>query len=659
MYGSMGNEEDEKEIMPLMERKNSIMQQTDEQFVKNPFGVEKGKAFWKKVSDTYGDGKEMTWDEALYGETAEEIIQRVVAENKDPMVHLIESIHDKFMSKVKDPRLCTGFIQRLTKIGSIILSKDRDTAREENRDPRYSLVMQNHPLKITVLHLLAERNLVDLADIYLSKEFYPGHVHVDSQKAPKKLPLECSLAKCHDEISYLIAKRMRRSRVRMLFQYDEISNAKFKYSDIIQNPKMQSTVIAILDACMNPDWPFVPTAKGENVEMAWSRLQDKPIQYHFDYRLLDDDQDSEQPIANGVQNEGFKHLQPSCLQLIVESKHSDVAISHPVIRVLVDRKWNLYGKQQIWQWFFIYMLFLVCLGLALFLDDTITPRKYQTTKEKARGVFEVITVIFSFGYFIEEIDQLMKERGQYFTDVYNGFDLFGVLLIFIIIPLRFTDHFEAENGVASAAFLINCLRIFKFFPAVQDLGLYSKTFAEIVRVDIFKFTQLFIVIMFGFTGCIFLAMKAAFFPERKLGFWAILLKEARGLAEGNPFDDSYDAFPVVIIILIILNMGAIIVVLSNILIGQLSSRYTTAQEDAKIQFSIDKAKFITKIEKSRFRCMNLRMKHYTEGDFVSDEAYITELLTDWAKLTEKRSKASKEAIRNLWENIERQNYKKV
>ena len=48
-------------------------------------------------------------------------------------------------------------------------------------------------------------------------------------------------------------------------------------------------------------------------------------------------------------------------------------------------------------------------------------------------------------------------------------------------------------------------------------------------------------------------------------------------------------------------MGAIIVVLTNILIGQLSNRYSAAQEDAKVQFSIDKAKYITKVEKNRFR----------------------------------------------------------
>lgn len=47
-----------------------------------------------------------------------------------------------------------------------------------------------------------------------------------------------------------------------------------------------------------------------------------------------------------------------------------------------------------------------------------------------------------------------------------------------------------------------------------------------------------------------------------------------------------------------LNMFTIIVILSNILIGQLSYRYETARDQGEKQFSIDKARYITKIEKS-------------------------------------------------------------
>ena len=49
-----------------------------------------------------------------------------------------------------------------------------------------------------------------------------------------------------------------------------------------------------------------------------------------------------------------------------------------------------------------------------------------------------------------------------------------------------------------------------------------------------------------------------------------------------------------------MNMAAIIVVLSNILIGQISARYEKAAENARVESAIAKAKYICKIEKSRF-----------------------------------------------------------
>jgi len=42
----------------------------------------------------------------------------------------------------------------------------------------------------------------------------------------------------------------------------------------------------------------------------------------------------------------------------------------------------------------------------------------------------------------------------------------------------------------------------------SDLGVYSKTFFEILRVDIWKFLKLFSILLIAFTGTIYLAMKA-------------------------------------------------------------------------------------------------------------------------------------------------------
>jgi len=76
---------------------------------------------------------------------------------------------------------------------------------------------------------------------------------------------------------------------------------------------------------MNPDWPYVPIEDSKDAEKEWSKLQDKPVQYHFHYRLLDGDQNSEPARIDDVYNKRFKHLDASCLQLLIESTHNDVS----------------------------------------------------------------------------------------------------------------------------------------------------------------------------------------------------------------------------------------------------------------------------------------------------------------------------------------------
>ena len=48
----------------------------------------------------------------------------------------------------------------------------------------------------------------------------------------------------------------------------------------------------------------------------------------------------------------------------------------------------------------------------------------------------------------------------------------------------------------------------------------------------------------------------------------------------------------------------VIVVLSNILIGQISFQYSTAQMEASIQNDIDRAKLITGLDRSILTCVS-------------------------------------------------------
>ena len=47
---------------------------------------------------------------------ADEFIQRALLDKRIPLVFLLEVIHDEFIKRVQEPRLCTGFIHQVNDI---------------------------------------------------------------------------------------------------------------------------------------------------------------------------------------------------------------------------------------------------------------------------------------------------------------------------------------------------------------------------------------------------------------------------------------------------------------------------------------------------------------------------------------------------------------
>lgn len=665
MYGSTDDEKESNgtsagktENIPLVKAGGQAIVDVDhriQEFMKNPFNEDFSNSdFWDEVTELFGDGKEIGWSTALNKVRVSNIQQRCRLEKKDPLVFLLTDVHDEYVKYANDPQIMSSFKQQLSEFANIIITEDyQSTFDQKNRIYAWPLDIHNEGKK-TILHLVAERNLTEIAEIYIG--FYPGLVYEPtSGQGLDRLPLELSLLKRYDDVSSFLAKHMLHERVRDLFESNETFDARFQLADIIKDPTMKQTVITILDCCVNADWPYVPVKSGQRKEEAWSKIPDMPLRYHFYYRLLDGDQKSEPAKINNEMNPEFDHWSPSCLQLLADSPHGEDAISHPVIRMLVNRKWEKFGRSKIRLHFLQYVTFLIIMGIALFADTgSHDHRKYTTSLDYFRGTCEILTLCFALFYLVSEIDQMEKERVSYWKDPFNYLDLIGLILIALIVPLRYTDHSKAEFAVAGVAFLVNCLRVFKYFPAFKQLGVYSKTFAQIIYYDITKFAVLYVIVLFAFTGFVFMSLKAVAVGKPgtdSLSFWKVLLKEVRALAEGNPFDESYDAYSVGVIILIMINMFVIIVILVNILIGQLSYRYETAIEEAEIQYSIDKAKFITRLEKSRFRNRNARMAHYVEGDYVSDDTLVSELLQDWVKLRSGKTDDSKSAIKTMMSKV--------
>lgn len=54
-------------------------------------------------------------------------------------------------------------------------------------------------------------------------------------------------------------------------------------------------------------------------------------------------------------------------------------------------------------------------------------------------------------------------------------------------------------------------------------------------------------------------------------------------------------------VVLLIYMTAVVVILLNILIAQMSSTYTKAKKTAKLQYDVDRMLIITRLEHSRFR----------------------------------------------------------
>ena len=87
---------------------------------------------------------------------------------------------------------------------------DHEDALKEDEDPKYSDLLPEKDDALLLLHLIAERDLVDLAEIYV--EIYPGHVHVESDEDISKLPIEHAIENFKDRTAAFLASKMARFR---------------------------------------------------------------------------------------------------------------------------------------------------------------------------------------------------------------------------------------------------------------------------------------------------------------------------------------------------------------------------------------------------------------------------------------------------------------
>ncbi|XP_022809423.1 transient receptor potential cation channel subfamily V member 5-like [Stylophora pistillata] len=555
-----------------------------------------------------------------------------------------------------NPEKLPGLEQQINRHLEILLES------ELNSDKRYGKFRDTvDKTKKTLMHYAAEHGFLHVTKTLARKlPLLLSMTTEDVQKPVKKramLPVELAIASENDDVAAFLVRVMWHGRVQSLFSWTpgKMTNPKpslLSFKGITENPKLKKTVVAVLDQMINPHWPYLPQRQEnyeteeerEAIEGVWKTITDDPLNYHFYFHILDGDKDGQPPkimTLDGywqIDNKYFNWRDSSCLHTIAKSNNKE-ALQHPVVRMLIKTKWKRYGHLFLSLQAALYVIFLLCLSYSLLHASTkLDPTHYSGALDLLRGFCEIVTLLMVVFYTCEEIYQIRIEGRSYFTQWMTLFDWLGQLFILCIIPLRYMD-LKAQWMVTSLAFLFNFMRIFKFSCLSRTTGLYTQTLAKIILHDVTRSMAVFVVIFFSFCGALTLSLCYSGSSENQelRGFGDVLLSGFQALSDQYPMVEDYSTFNWLSVLLMMAYMGTVTVILLNILIAQMSTTYTQAKQVARLEYDVDRILQLTRME--RFPFLNLRVKYYKEGDWISEMNLAKELL----EFSEDR---------NPWESVE-------
>eukprot|EP00795_Rhopilema_esculentum_P017417 gene17417-9018_t len=430
----------------------------------------KSNAFWKDVQamqeESEKSGKVMEFKEAIDLVRAKNICIYFERKSQDPVVKMMTDWYAEYELWEEDLDRIRGFEKQISKLAVIIIDEDYSKTRAANKqlvDARqraffkysteeFAVSINSRNVNITLLELCAT-------------DFYKPN---DNKKKQSKNHGPAFPSFRRD--FFVIAK------VRSIFEHQGPVRAKIKFADIIKDPSMKRTVVEVLNSTVNRHWPLNPGAEDDDSEVENLHvISDDPVRYHFHFQILDGDQQGRPPKrkvkkadaspSNAVmekdmykENVDFDHASMSCLQILCNSHHKK-AVNHPTVKMLSRIKWDLFH-------FGCFFAYLVILATSLMLAATSKhPTQYHNGTDKFRAFCECLTIICTLVYFVVEVDQLKKEGFKlYICSFFNWVDFLGILGVLLIIPLRYA-RVDGQWIIASLAYILNFLRIYKYFPA--------------------------------------------------------------------------------------------------------------------------------------------------------------------------------------------------
>ncbi|XP_022806914.1 uncharacterized protein LOC111343975 [Stylophora pistillata] len=381
--------------------------------------------FWVKVHLKQNKG--LSWSRAMDEVRVESLVQKYKdsgeMNNNDPALLMLKiwpaSKHYK-----DNPDKLPGLEQQINRFLEILLESERNSGNRykafQDEDDKTRKTLMHYAAELGFLHVT--KTLARECPLMLTK------MTEDQLKPVKRramLPVELAIVAENDDVAAYLIRVMGHGRVQSLLSWtpEDMTNPRpslFSFKAIIENPKLQKTVVAVLDQMVIPHWPYLPQRQEnyeteqqmEVIEGVWKTITDDPLNYHFYYHILDGDEEGRPPkiVASDehkqIENKYFNRRDKSCLYAIATSNNKE-ALQHPVVRMLIKTKWKSYGHLFLSLQAALYCIFLLFLSSSLLHASTkLDPTHYSGALDLLRGFCEVVTLLIVVFYICEEINQL-------------------------------------------------------------------------------------------------------------------------------------------------------------------------------------------------------------------------------------------------------------
>ena len=249
------------------------------------------------------------------------------------------------------------------------------------------------------------------------------------------------------------------------------------------------------------------------------------------------------------------------------------------------------------------------------LEFVIILIRFSSKEFKTKNLFKVlldkedgIENLFTF------LGQLIPLLRAYFG-IFNIIDVLGLIFLFFLVIFRLSSS-PFQWTLASFTIILFTLRLFKYTRIIPSLGAYVKSIFQIFKHDITQFSVIVLIIILAYLGGIHLAARQMYvspdsttivppdncsnnsftglfwFDQERTSSYDLrrpLLSGIIFLLDGGPGNEEIGLLDSNFLFsLLYLGFAfTLIVVMSNILIAQLSQTYAEVTKNAFLPFKLD------------------------------------------------------------------------